>query len=365
MLTRFQLYLGRERFWALGMLLVVTGGISLVLLAFDTTWSAVLQTMMALVFVFGSGLIFGSRLSPFQRTRWATVLLPALGLVLIGLFLAPQFLSVLTGAGAGWVIAALLLFNRSRAPQEYRLAIKAMRRNDYATAVSTMDALIKVEPKMANHYRFRAELLRLWGKLGRARRDYEIMIELEPDSPVAWNGLSEVQLQAGNYTEAQKAGLSALELAPESWAAMYNLGLVYDRQHDPVPAIETLQGALSIGVPDRRHRLLVVLYLTRNQLRLGQRDSAAQSHRQLLSLRNGVRDWEQIINSDQADTLRSVLGDDITLAKRLAEGELSFDTWAQSFGSGAAAMGAPAVSSAAMPDETSITTSTASAVNQR
>lgn len=69
-----------------------------------------------------------------------------------------------------------------------------------------MDELISDEPTVAQHYKFRAEVLRLWGKLDRAIRDYQKMTELAPDLPVGFNGLAEVHLQRGSFPAAVESG---------------------------------------------------------------------------------------------------------------------------------------------------------------
>ena len=112
---------------------------------------------------------------------------------------------------------------------EYQQAVKHLRKSEYAEAVKSMDSLIKQEPRDPNHYRFRAELLRLWGKLDRAKKDYQRMTELDPKSAVGYNGLAEVYLQAGDYDDALEAGQRAAELAPDEWVALYNLGMIEDR----------------------------------------------------------------------------------------------------------------------------------------
>ena len=76
--------------------------------------------------------------------------------------------------------------------------VRHLRKNEYQQAVQAMSDLIKREPQVAAHYRFRAELLRIWGKLDRARRDYRKMTELEPEMAVGWNGLAEVELRGGD-----------------------------------------------------------------------------------------------------------------------------------------------------------------------
>jgi tetratricopeptide (TPR) repeat protein len=233
----------------------------------------------------------------------------------------PQYSGILLGAAAGWIVAGVFIF-RGRMPLHYQKAIRHLRKNEYADAVAIMDEAIAAEPEQANHYRFRAEILRLWGKLDRARRDYLRMTELDPQSAVAFNGLAEVQLQAGKYADALGAGQRAAELAPDEWVALYNLGMIEDRLSESAQVIEHLQKALDLKVPDARHRLLIHLYLARAHARLGD-GAAAQA--EVIELRKhsaGLREWEKILASDQAETLRAVIGDDVQAAEALMTGSL-------------------------------------------
>jgi predicted Zn-dependent protease len=226
----------------------------------------------------------------------------------------------------GWIAAGAMIFGKSRAPMQYRQAVKAMRKNDYDAAVKAMDSLIKAEPQEPNHYRFRAELLRLWGKTDRARRDYQQMTTLAQDDAtraVAFNGLAEIDLQTGKYEAAREAAQKACDLAPGEWVAAYNLGLIQDRVSDAPGAIDSLNRALAAKIPDSRHRLLVYLYLLRAHSR--RQDSAAATHTLALlrKERAGLREWQSILHSDQAQVLRDVLAADIDTARRLMDGELA------------------------------------------
>jgi tetratricopeptide (TPR) repeat protein len=317
--------LGPRRLRALFLLLASTGLLSLILNALaagapaNTAWIPGAQTILALIFVVGAVGIVLSALSPYERGRWLGILAPSFGMVVLGLFFLPSLSGVLFGGAVGWALAGAFIF-RPRTPMQYQQAVRHLRRNEYEAAVAVMDALIKDEPRTPGHYRFRAEILRVWGKLDRARRDYKKMTELAPDSAVAFNGLAEVCLQAGDYGAARKAGLRAYDLAPGEWVAAYNLGMIEDRLGEAEAARAHLSEALAAGVPDARHRLLIHLYLARSQARLGDA-AAAQAQVELLKREEaGLRDWQTILAGDQAQTLREVLDADVQLAAALIDG---------------------------------------------
>lgn len=318
---RLQLFLGPARLRALFLLLAGTGIVSLILNAVEGEWVRPAQSLMLLAFLVGAAVIVGGRLDPEERKRWLAIIGLSLLSVLLGLFVVPELRSPLIGAGLGWLVAGTLL-TRTRIPRQYQRAVKHLRKNEYEEAVAVMNRVIKDDPKQPNHYRFRAEILRLWGKLDRARRDYVKMTELAPDSAVAYNGLAEVHLQSGDYMEAREAALRARQLAPREWVTAYNLGMIEDRLQQSERAVEHLQEALALKVPDARHRLLIHLFLARAYSRLGNGEAAQNEVKAIKQHRSGLEEWHVILDSDQAETLRAVLGEDVQAAQDLMDGKL-------------------------------------------
>jgi predicted Zn-dependent protease/predicted membrane protein len=322
MIEHLNAFLGPARIRALILLLALTGLFSLILRAFDSPEAdtSAAQSVTLIVFLVGAVLIVGSALDREGRIRWLSILAPALGAIVLGLTVLPQFMLALSGAAVGWIIAGAIIF-RPRVPREFQQAVKHLRKGEYSDAVESMNAAIKDDPDNEDYYRFRAEVFRLWGKLDRARKDYEKMIELAPDEPVAWNGLAEVHLQSGRYAEAQQAGLRAYELAPNEWVAAYNLGMIEDRLNQPQNVIEHLQVALKQRVPDARHRLLIHLYLARAYHRTGDQDAAKAEIEALRREHAGLEEWQKLLVHEQAAALRAVLADDVQLAQDLVDGK--------------------------------------------
>jgi tetratricopeptide (TPR) repeat protein len=322
MIQRFLLFLGPARARALFILIAVTGLFSLILNVVRDAgdWVPVVQTVLALAALLGSAIIIGGRMDAQERGRWLGVLIPAFGAILLGLTLLPQYLGALIGGAVGWVVVGLFIF-RSRAPEGLKQAIKHFRRNEYAEAIKELDQVIKDEPQNPNHYRFRGEVLRVWGKLDRARRDYLKMTELAPDSALAFNGLSEVQLQMNDLRGALASAHKAAALAPDDWVALYNLGMIADRLGESRQVIAHLDKALALKVKDSRHRALIYFYLARAHSRLNDSASAQVALAELKRHRSGLEEWQRIIGSDQATTLRDILGADIEQATKLANGE--------------------------------------------
>lgn len=321
--TQFQVFLGPERLRVLAALFIITGVLSAILGLVQAEWVIAAQTALLLIFLIGTAVIIIGRMEGDARYRWGATFAPAILAIAIGLLIVPQYLPVAIGAAAGWIIAGVFIFGRSRAPMQYKDAVKAMRKQDYASAVKSMTEIIKLEPKEPNHYRFRAELFRLWGKLDKAEDDYTKITQLAMDSDqpemfaVGMNGIAEIEVQRGHYKDALPPAQKALEMAPNQWVAAYNLGMIQDRLKDSAGAIENLQKALAIKVPDVRHRLLVYLYLARAYSRQGDMAQAEAMVSELRRQRAGLEEWEVILKSDQAQVLRDVMAADIQTARQL------------------------------------------------
>ncbi len=319
---RFSDFLGPGRLTALFVTLAITGLLSLILNAVDADWAVGVQTVLLLAFVgIAVGSVF-SAIDPFSRGRWLGILAPSFALVVLGTTFFREQSPLFMGLAFGWVIAAQFLFN-PRGPMAYQSAVKAMRRGEFETAQKELDVLVRQEPKNPAHYQFRAEIHRMAGKLAAAKRDYKKLIDLGGEHrAVGYNLLAEVHLQAGEYKEALEAGKKALELAPDEWVAVYNLGMIEDRLNMPRQAVEHLDRALAIGVPDSRHRLLIHLYRARAWTRLNDRAQAAGAVESLKAERRALKEWRKLLGAPQAGALRDVLAPDIEAAAALIEGHI-------------------------------------------
>jgi tetratricopeptide (TPR) repeat protein len=323
MIKQIQLFLGPTWSRILVVWLVLTGFISLVLnvIVNDYDWVRPVQSLLVVAFVGGAAAIFAWRMEPEERWRWLGILAPAVGALFLGLFIIPDLVFPLVGGALGWIVAGLFL-SRSRMPQEYRDAVRHLRKNRYEEAAKIMDKVIKAQPDNPNHYRFRAEILRVWGKLDRARRDYAKMTQVAPDSALAFNGLAEVCLQARQYPAALEAAQQAQRLAPDDWVTYYNLGMIEDRLDDSTGVVEHLEHALTLKIKDERHRALIRFFLVRAYVRLGDTAAAQEALIALKHDRSGLDEWDKLLSSDQADTLRAALGADIEAAHGVANGQL-------------------------------------------
>lgn len=319
MIMRMRIFLGPRRFRALLALLGSTGLASLALnvLLQGSPVATGIQSLLLVIFILGSSVLVLGRLPTEERLRWLGIILPSALAIIIGSLALPHLTGLFVGAGLGWIVAGIFIFRDARGPQNYRAAVKAMRKGDYQSAIASMSAEIGENPDQAQHYRFRAELHRLAGDLDSARADYRRMTELDAQSAVAYNGLAEVELQARRYNESRRAALEAHKLAPDEWVAAYNLGMIEERLRQDDAAQGHLIDALALDIPDSRHRLLVHLYLWRIHQRRRDLDSASGALAALQRERAGLEEWQVIMSADEAQALRAVLSDDIEEARRL------------------------------------------------
>ena len=242
-------WLGPARAQAFFFLLAFTGLASLILNAIrpQPDWVRVVQSLLVVGFLIGATIIILSRVAPRERRQLAMAVGPFIAAVALGL-LFPQLWLFFIPVGTGWLFIALFMV-RGRVTQEYRAAIKHMRNGEFQEAIAVITELIEKEPENADHYRFRAELFRLWGKIKRARGDYQKVIELTPQSGVGYNGLAEVYLQDSEFEEALPYAKKALELEPDFWVAPYNLGMIEDRLDMSAEVAQHLNEALNTGYP--------------------------------------------------------------------------------------------------------------------
>ena len=301
----------------------VFGSLGLQVIFAGESWLFSAQIALIWLFFVGLALTLSSRLNGVGRKRLWLALGP--GLVLLGFgIVVPDYALTFGGAAMGWMVAAQFVL-RGRVRMEYQAAIQHLRAGNTAQAIKVMDTTIKAEPDRTEHYRFRAELYRLAGKLSKAITDYERITQLAPESPIGYGGLAEVYAQQSDYERAREYAQTALEKQPGQWMPLYNLGMIEDRLKDAESAIAHLESALKMGLPHSRYRLMARLWLARSAYRQGDTAAAEQQVALMRKQANGLREWQTIFQSEQAAPLRGLLEDDVHLAERLLEPDASLE----------------------------------------
>ncbi|MFQ5876575.1 MAG: tetratricopeptide repeat protein [Acidobacteriota bacterium] len=113
-------------------------------------------------------------------------------------------------------------------------------------------------------------LLARRGRLREALRQFEIAVELEPDSARVWNNIGVVRQALGRGRGAVRAYRKALRIAPSYALAYYNLGVAYDASGKYDKALDSYQTAIELDpelldprknpqVASNRHLAVVIL----------------------------------------------------------------------------------------------------------
>lgn len=327
MFRQILVWLGPRRVRVLVGTLVVTGIASLLLVAFarDKSWSLPAQTLLMLVFLVIATVTVATRMPPQARRRIFFTIVPALGLAGVGVVAPSNLFGIAMGAAFGWLLAAQF-FMRDRVRMEYKAAIRHMRRENYKQAIDLISDLIKKEPKQVDHVLFRARLNQVAGQTAGAIKDYEKVTRLEPELPDGYNGLAEIYLQKGDYTQARQHALEAFQRQPDFWVAPYNLAMIEDRLKQSQAVVDHLGAVLERGLPDSRHRLLSYLWLARAHYRLGNTEAANRALEALKRETRGMKEWQVILKSEQSTSLRHEFERDIQLAAQIIENEAVAET---------------------------------------
>ena len=113
MFKRFQIFLGPRNFKLFIALFAITGLGSLVLNAIidQYDWVSPVQTLIVLAFVIGAGYLILSRLPVEERKRWLGIITPAVIAILMGSTFFPEITGLFVGAGLGWIVAGIFVFN--------------------------------------------------------------------------------------------------------------------------------------------------------------------------------------------------------------------------------------------------------------
>ena len=236
--------------------------------------------------------------------------------------LVPGWRLFFLGGALGWLLAAELI-RRGGVGIRYQKAVRHLRAGELDRALAVMDGLIQAEPEDADCLRFRAELRRLAGHVDAARSDYERLVRLAPDLPDGHLGLAETWTELGEYERARECARLAAEHDPSGWRAAHTQALIADRLEDAPGAITHCRTALNTRIPDRRFRLLTNLWLARGHARLGQWDEARAAVSRLRGDPRAFAEWGVILASEWARPIRALLGEDVQLARALAEGAVS------------------------------------------
>jgi tetratricopeptide (TPR) repeat protein len=109
-----------------------------------------------------------------------------------------------------------------------------------------MAAKVARHPNVAflrNEY---GNLLLKVGRLEEGLAQYELALELDPESPWLWNNLGVANQALRRYSKAKRAYSRAIAISPNYAMAYYNLGVVYDLRGNYSRALDHYQRAIEL-----------------------------------------------------------------------------------------------------------------------
>ena len=135
--------LGANRLQILVGLLILTGiGSTILQSAFpDESWLSAAQTALLLVFVLGAVFTINGAFSPSTQRRVLFAVIPAVFSLILGL-LIPGLFRFFLGGALGWVLVSQMMLRNTASDftqEDYKKAIKAMRKQKYDDAIRHME----------------------------------------------------------------------------------------------------------------------------------------------------------------------------------------------------------------------------------
>ena len=102
------------------------------------------------------------------------------------------------------------------------------------------------DPETADDFFLKAYAAQIDGHHDTAIKHYKKVIELEPESPVAYYNMGNAYANKQDYDKAIECYEKAIELNPDLAEAYYNMGYIYDDKQDYDKAIECYEKAIEL-----------------------------------------------------------------------------------------------------------------------
>jgi predicted Zn-dependent protease len=118
----------------------------------------------------------------------------------------------------------------------------ALARRDFTSALEELDYASHVEPELPSVQTLRGRALLRLGRLDDAEDSLQAALRQCPTDAIAFDGLAQIRHRLGEFEEAAKCALEALEHNMQLFTAHYHLGIALaklDRPHEAIAALET------------------------------------------------------------------------------------------------------------------------------
>lgn len=141
-------------------------------------------------------------------------------------------------------------FPRAVAPRS-ELAMQEFKAGRLARAAREYEALIEINPRLATVHHNLALIASALGDAQRAEREYLKEVEINPAFPPAWNNLGRIYLNRRELDRAEKMFRKALETDPDYIHARSNIGFIFMERGEFDSAAAEFETVLKAAPHDR------------------------------------------------------------------------------------------------------------------
>ncbi|RJG07039.1 PEP-CTERM system TPR-repeat protein PrsT [Noviherbaspirillum cavernae] len=136
------------------------------------------------------------------------------------------------------------------------LARLALGQKDFDRAIRLTEQAISANPKHAESWLFKGDILRAQGKIDAALAAYDEVLKIKPGNAAAHLVKAYVEIGAGKFNEARADIDAARKSAPDNLSASYTQALLDYSQKKHAAALESLQQVLRVA-PDHMPSVLL------------------------------------------------------------------------------------------------------------
>lgn len=143
-------------------------------------------------------------------------------------------------------------------------AVRFYNESNYKKAISLLDNLKKQRPAkrdLSTVYLFSALCYTDWGLPNEAIKEYDLLLQTDPENSTALSNLGHIYANQGDYENAESCYIDAIDVNPNNHFAHNNLAQLYFRMRDFESAVESSLTALEICPNFRQSAtLLAIIY---------------------------------------------------------------------------------------------------------
>lgn len=136
--------------------------------------------------------------------------------------------------------------SETKASDYERLGDSYLRQGNIDLAFFLYSKALRLDPAQTRVRYKTGRLLLERGLTEEAKKEFQVILERDPDYALAYEGIGRVFFKMGNFKEAEKNFIKALRIDSNLWQAHNFLGIIYDRQGQFESAISQYKSAISL-----------------------------------------------------------------------------------------------------------------------